>query len=160
MKKSVFIFLFLIRSFLHTDAQTVIVYPDGYSMKEQLAAKEIRKYIYLCSGELLELRSLNELPESGDYILVSSSDRSLMTSVETQVNHEIQPHGFVIKSIALKNQNILIISGYDPTATLHAAYRLAEHLGVGFDLAGDIIPDSKIKFDISGFCYLLSNKCV
>ena len=45
----------------------------------------------------------------------------------------------------------MVITGNDDAATLHAAYRYAEKLGVFFGLAEDVIPDAKITLDITGF---------
>lgn len=46
---------------------------------------------------------------------------------------------------------MLTIAGADPQATLHGAYRFAEHLGVGFGLDGDAIPDARIALQLDGY---------
>jgi hypothetical protein len=46
------------------------------------------------------------------------------------------------------NQQKLLVSGGSPIGTLYAAYHLAEQLGIGFYLDGDIVPDQKIEFKL------------
>jgi hypothetical protein len=43
----------------------------------------------------------------------------------------------LLKSVAAECRNTLVVSGGDADTTLMAAYRYAEKIGVGFDLAGD-----------------------
>jgi hypothetical protein len=66
------------------------------------------------------------------------------------LKHTTSPGGFMIKSVAAGGRTVLVIAGNDPAATLHAAYRYAEHLGVGFGLEGDAVPDRRIDVTISG----------
>jgi hypothetical protein len=117
---------------------------------ELLAAKEVRRYIYLRTDQLLDLQGVISLPASGDLILVANDNNPMVESLRGLINHTTNPNGFIIKTVNSGGRNILIITGNDSAATLHAAYRYAEHLGVGFDLAGDAIPDTKISLDISG----------
>ena len=50
-----------------------IVTPDGATLPEVLAAKEIRRYVYLMTGVLLPLVSADALPE-GDVVVVAAED--------------------------------------------------------------------------------------
>ena len=129
----------------------VISISDSASFQEKLSAKEVRKYIYLRTGKLLEIRDRNTLPPTGDIILVGTFDHPLIRDIDEIKNINLETGATLIKSINHKNRNILVITGKNASATLRSAYRFAEHLGVGFDLAGDIIPDERIPLDITGF---------
>jgi hypothetical protein len=117
---------------------------------EELAAKEVRRYIYVRTDDLLAVEGVTSLPGSGDLILVANDDNPMVESLRGLINHSTNPQGFIIKTVNSGGRDILVITGNDSAATLHGAYRYAEHLGVGFDLAGDAIPDAKISLDITG----------
>jgi hypothetical protein len=131
--------------------QVSIIYPQNGSFHEELASREIRKYIYLRTDVLIGIQSTNKIPVKGDIILVAQYDHPLLSALQLELNHEPSPQGFIIKTIENEGRKILIVTGNDGVSTLHGAYRFAEHLGIAFDLAGDIIPDQKIQLDISGF---------
>jgi len=120
-----------------------VVYPAGGSDKELLAAKEVRRYIYLRTDQLLPVQGVTSLP-GGDVILVADDDDPLVDSV-TSIN--APANGFFIKTVG----NTLVIAGDNSDCTLYGAYRYAEHLGCAFDLVIDAIPDVKIPLDITGF---------
>ncbi|MBE9517566.1 MAG: hypothetical protein IMY68_03315, partial [Bacteroidetes bacterium] len=125
---------------------TAILYPENCSDLEILAAREVRRYIYLRTGELLPVREAGTIP-SGNVILVAENKDPLIKSV---TGMEAPAGGFFIKSETNNRRNVLIISGDDPNSTLYGAYRFAEKLGCRFYLHGDVIPDKKIALDLSG----------
>ena len=127
-----------------------VVMPTGATLPEVLAAKEVRRYVYLRTGELLPLISAETLPE-GDAVLVATQSASLVVDLNNVIDYVNPPGGFLIKSVEDEGRTVLVITGADPDATLHGAYRFAEHLGVGFGLEGDIIPDAPISLNISGY---------
>lgn len=129
------------------EASVRIVYPKNSSDNVYLAAKEVRRYIYLRTGELLELLELNSIP-GGDIILVSPDNNPLVKQIS---DHQAPMGGFFIKSEVNGDRNALVISGDDSTSTLYAAYRFAENLGCRFYFHGDVIPDKRTKLKISGF---------
>lgn len=126
-----------------------IVMPSGATLPEVLAAKEVRRYIYLRTGELLPLTTGDAIPE-GDVVLVAEQAHSLVADLQSWIDYTNPPSGFLIKSVEQEDRTLLVISGADPDATLYGAYRFAEHLGVGFGLEGDIIPDVPIELDLGG----------
>lgn len=93
---------------------------------EKYAAAEIRKYLYLRTGVLVEIDSTGE----------NQSEIRLVTD-----------NSLAAEAFSLKTENgTLILSGGSPSAVLYAAYELAEQMDVRFYLDGDIIPDTKIPF--------------
>ncbi|MCX5655299.1 MAG: hypothetical protein NTY65_11685, partial [Planctomycetota bacterium] len=117
-----------------------IVVPKGASYAEALAAKEVRRYIYLRTGQLLPIiETAGAPPEKGDLILVN-----VLRTVKDAA--PLPPETYVLQTTRQGNRRVLMAGGASPTATLFAAYRFAEHLGVRFYLEGDVVPDAKIPF--------------
>ena len=132
------------------DASTVtLVTPPGATLPEVLAAKEVRRYLYLRTGELLPLITADALPE-GDVIVIAAQSASLVADLDTAIGYTNPPGGFLIKSVEQAGRTVLVITGAEPDATLHGAYRFAEHLGVGFGLEGDILPDAPVPLALDG----------
>ena len=132
----------------------VIVSPGDASPHERLAAREIRRYVYLRSGRLLDIVSDElELPKRKDIIVVAEKDRPVIRAlaneagINTLLDILLADH-YLLKTVMRKKQRILLVTG-DEAGTLYAAYRFAEHLGVRFYLHGDVIPDSRIVFELT-----------
>lgn len=127
----------------------LIIYPEDGSPTEFLAAKEIRRYIYLRTGRFLSVMGVKSIPQTGNLILVANSNDSLVRNID--LGYTAKSGEIIIKTINNNNRNVLAISGFDSASTLIAAYRFAETLNISFDLAGDIIPDKKIKLSLSNY---------
>ena len=123
--------------------------PNGATLPEVLAAKEVRRYLYLRTGELLPLTSVDTLP-AGDVVVVGAQDATLIADLDAEIGYVNPPSGFLIKTLEQEERTVLVISGADADATLYGAYRFAERLGVGFGLEGDIIPDTYIPLELAG----------
>lgn len=128
-----------------------IVFPEDHSIREFIAAKEVRRYIYLTTGRRLPLLEVNSIPVQGDLILIAEGKSKLIAGLQRSLNYKLNPDGFLIKTVEDNSRRILVIAGYDPLSTLYGAYRFAEHLGVDYDLTSDIIPDKKMKLSIADF---------
>ena len=146
-----FVIMGLIASLSASAFGQTIVYPVDCSLQELLAAKEVRRYVYLRTGRTLSMERHAAIPEDGDLIVVADSDAKMLESLRDSLGHTLHSGGFAIKTIEGNARQILVITGHDETSTLHGAYRFAERLGVGFGLAEDIIPDKRIDLDISGY---------
>ena len=109
-------------------AQIRIVSPAKPSALETLAAREVRRYFYLRTGQLLAIANSDEAV-SGDAIFVRKDP-----------TRSLAPDEYVLET---KGRTAYLLGGGD-TGTLYAAYRFAERLGVRFYLHGDVIPDRKI----------------
>jgi hypothetical protein len=131
------------------DASPSIVYPQNGSSKEILAAKEVRRYIYLRTNKSLKMTAAGRIPIAGDIILVAESGSALVKGLS--LGYSPKAGEIVLKTVKKGGRNILVVTGNDPDSTLVAAYRFAERLGVGFDLAGDAVPDARITLSIAGY---------
>lgn len=112
---------------------------------EELAAREIRKYVYQRTGELLpiiEWKGKSQI--DGDAIIVGSLSKLIKSTGYTLP--EIEPDAFILKTLSSEEGKKLLIYGGSNIGTLYAAYYYAEQLGIGFYLEGDVIPDKQIPF--------------
>jgi len=146
-----FVIMGLIASLSESAFGHRIVYPVDCSLPELLAAKEVRRYVYLRTGRTLSLERHDAIPEDGDLIVVADSGNKMLETLRDSLGPTLNPGGFALKTIEGNARQLLVITGHDATSTLYGAYRFAEHLGVGFGLAEDIIPDKRIDLDISGY---------
>lgn len=138
MHKSAFyiwFFILLSLSACSDKPKITIIIPDDSGKLEWLAAKEIRKYIYLRS---------NSLPQ----ILSYRPEKFLRAEIIISVDSMLKDQEFSLKTEREGRQKRLIIKGGSPQALLYAAYQFAEELGIRFYLHGDIIPDEKISFHL------------
>jgi len=125
-----------------------IVYPNNDSDLERLAAKEVRRYVYLRTGQLLPVKEVSSIPNNADLILVAEDNNPLVDEVSSL---NAPSGGFFIKSESHNGRTILVISGDDAVSTLYGAYRFAEKLDCRFYFHGDVVPDTKIPLSLRGF---------
>jgi hypothetical protein len=126
--------LFLFITACSPKKEFVIYLPENAGTVEKLAAKEIRKYIYLRSEKLPDIHlGLPDKQARGWAIILT-------------VDVLLEEQEFKLKSYVALKDKILRITGGSPQALLYAAYEFAEQLGVRFYLHGDVIPDKKIAF--------------
>jgi len=132
------------------DAVT-IVSPEGATEAERLAAKEIRRYLYLRTGKLLPIvRSDGKLPSKTSLVVVGQKDsgiakKLIRKDVRLKANVAVlEPQQYLLKTLNYRKPRAILITGGDSIGTLYAAYRFVEHFGVRFYLHGDTIPDKRI----------------
>ena len=111
-----------------------------------LAAREIRKYFYQRTGVTLPVEVWNkEIKIKGDAIFVGQASSELMQSAGI-ILPEPGKEDFILKTVSEAESRRLIVCGGTGISTLYAAYHLAEQLGIGFYLEGDVIPDTQTEF--------------
>jgi hypothetical protein len=126
-------------------APAAVVRAKGAAFAEVLAAKEIRRYVYLRTGKLLPV--IEEMQGgAGGLIVVGCKDRPAVQGLLTEAKLKavvagLAPEQYVLKTIDRGGRPIVLVAGGDPVGTLYGAYRFAEHLGVRFYLHGDVVPD-------------------
>ena len=107
-------------------AEVLIVRSDKASLQELAAARELRRYIYLRTGELASIQSN---VDKGDAIVI-------------RIDNTLEEQEYKLAAAGAGGR--LDISGGSPIGALYGAYRFIEHLGVRFYLHGDVIPDEII----------------
>lgn len=108
----------------------VVVQPNAPGT-QILAAREVRRYVYLRTGMLLPITE--KLPNRGEAIVIARDE-------------SLQPQQYTLKAKTDNGRKLLTITGGSDTACLYGVYTFAEKLGVRFYLHGDVIPDEKINF--------------
>jgi hypothetical protein len=127
-KTTLFAWLSLAAGSVFAEPATIVC-PKDAPANVKLAAQELRRYVYLRTGELATIS------ENRTY----ANDR---TSVSLMVDPALGAEGYRLKS----DGQTLAISGGSEVAVLYGAYAFAEKLGVRFYLHGDVVPDGKIPF--------------
>lgn len=135
-----------------TEPPTVVVCSGNAGFQEKLAAREIRRYIYLRTGELLPILQSEMPPAGADVIAVARKDRpiaeSLADAVLKTTLNGLQPQQYVLKTFSHSNRRVVLIAGGDDVGTLYGTYCFVEHLGVRFFMHGDVIPDQQIALKL------------
>jgi len=99
-----------------------IVCPPNAPANVKLAAREIRRYVYLRTGELLPV------VETGKGIVL-------------KMDPALSPQQYRLKT----DGDTLAITGGSDVGVLYGAYRYVELLGVRFQIDGDVVPDERLK---------------
>jgi len=130
--------------------KVVIVEPAQADPPERLAAREIRRYLYLRTDALVPIVGGNAgLSADADQIIVATP-RPMEGGLVKSLIPPVKSGQYVLKTHAggPDGRKTLFVAGGDPVSTLYGAYRLAEHFGVRFYLHGDVVPDEKIKLSL------------
>ncbi len=141
-------------------AKLCIICPPGSPYQVSLAAREVRRYFYVRTGELLPLgnelspSAVNSGPGGGDVILIAVKNDPMVAGVAdantVKALADLQPQQYVLKTIHNQDRKVLLVVGGDGQGALYGAYRLAERLGVRFYLHGDVIPDGRVAAQLPG----------
>ncbi len=115
-------------SLVLASAAPVIICPADAPPNVRLAAKEVRRYVYLRSGELARIQGE---PANGPTVTMA-----------LMIDTALAAEQYRLKTTG----TTLTIAGGSPTAVLYGAYDFAEQLGVRFYLHGDVIPDDRIPW--------------
>ncbi len=117
-----------------------IVYPPEADPLEVLAAREVRRYLYVRTGELCPITTGTASPAEGDAVVFARPSGTEQRRLGSE--------GYTLTTAEHGGRRIVTISGGGPVGTLYGAYRFAEHLGVRFYLEGDVVPDERIPLEL------------
>ncbi|MHC4406298.1 MAG: beta-N-acetylhexosaminidase family protein, partial [Planctomycetota bacterium] len=123
--------------------------PDA-SLAERLAAREIRRYVYVRTRKLVRMiKDLDEAKPHRGLIVVGCKDRPAVKALLKDRRLEASVAGLAaghyrLKTLDYPNGGSILVTGGDPVGVLYGAYRLAEHMGVRFYLHGDVVPDKQV----------------
>ena len=145
-----------------SDPSLAIVTPADASFLESVAAREIRRYVYLRTGHLAPVVSARETLPARNVVVVARKDRAIVRTVlagsmvrpdsRSSFPETLEPQQYLVETLRPKGHAVVLVAGGDDLGTLYGAYRLAEHLGVRFYLHGDVIPDERISIPMpTGF---------
>ena len=132
----------------------VVMVPTGASALETLAAREVVRYAYVRTGELLPIVTDSDAaPTARSRIVVGSKDRPVVQKLAAagaglKDLGDLKPQQYRLRTLKTSAGPVLLIVGGDPEGTLYGAYRFAEHLGVRFYLEGDVAPEQRVAFKL------------
>ena len=107
---------------------------------ESFAANEVRRYVYLRTGKLLQVK---RGVSAGECIAVSCKNAKFCG----ELGSDLKPQQFTLTTGGAGDRKIWWIVGGDGVGTLYGAYRFAESLGIRFDLDDDVLPDTPFSGD-------------
>jgi len=114
---------------------------------EAFCASELRRYLYLTTGELVPVKPIDsavDLERPG--IILDRNGRLL--GGETGIDVPAAADAYLLKTVSRNGRAYVVIAAGEGTGILYGTYAFAEKLGVRFDLDGDIIPDERTEFQM------------
>lgn len=132
---------------------TAIVASPGNALAENLAAREIRRYVYLRTARLLPVTENLAARPNDPVIVVGAKDSAAVKAVLSEAAlrsavESLAAEQYVLRTLEHGGRPVLLVAGGDAVGTLYGAYRLAERLGVRFYLEGDVLPDAQIPLAV------------
>jgi hypothetical protein len=129
----------------------VITTPPNASWAESLAAREVRRYVFLRTGRLLDIATRDRMfaGQGGIVVATKSHAPTLAATLDPVLAASLaslQPQEYRLKTVNLRSGRTLFVVGGDDAGTLYGAYRLAEIFGARFYLHGDVLPDERMEF--------------
>jgi len=118
-------------------APELITIRQDASALESLAANEVKRYVYLRTGKVLQVK---KGVIRGDRIVVACKNRNFCG----ELGQELGPQHFRLKTGTATGEKIWWIVGGDEIGTLYGAYRFAEKLGIRFGLDEEVVPDAPL----------------
>ncbi len=145
--KVIFCFLLPLLAACNLAPLITIYHPVTPTPLEKLAAREVRRYIYLRTGELLPIEAVEKIKKKNPSAIVVAQESS---PIIEQYRDKLAYNGqtYVIKTVERAKSRDIVITGKNPTGVLYGAYKFAESLGVRFYLHGDVIPDEKVPLEV------------
>ena len=145
-------FLIVLHFSCGSDNNLVIITSPDAPVQEDLAAKEVRRYIYQRTGKLIPIiDGIKDVASFQSSVIIATRGTGFYEAVCPPDIKDgvkgLKKQGFYVKTITTDNKKLHYIIGADPIGTLYGSYLFAERLGVRFALHGDIIPDEKIDFE-------------
>lgn len=123
-----------------------IIIPSEANRAEMLAAKEIRRYIYLTTDELLPIVQTNSPSQLMNSIIIAAKEQELIGNIYDFPPSEyknLKEQDFILKSFTDGRLMSLFIIGGGSAGVLYGAYHFAEKIGIRFYIDGDVIPDTR-----------------
>jgi hypothetical protein len=127
-------------------ARTAILKGAEDSFAARLAARELRRYLYLRTGLLpvrLDPGSEARQVNCNLILLLKKNDPALARAGRPEVQ-QLAAQQYLLRGAKENGRAVLRIIGGDDAGLLYGAYRFCELLGVRFYLHGDVVPDQPL----------------
>jgi len=152
MKYILFISICCLISCFHGLANVPTIFHDKSATRTTiLAVKELRRYLYVRTGELPNIKAFSEseqLPGNSIFVATINELNSYTRIKDSNIDEKLTGESYQL----LSSGNRLLIIGGSEIGTLYGTYKFLESTGIGFALDEDIIPDKKVSsIKITGF---------
>lgn len=133
-------------------AQITIFITSNGATKVQFAAQEVRRYFYLKTGRLAQIKEWQEatkLPDISFFLCIGSGglpDIPEKNSLITRMGH-LGKENYFVTTVSRDGKRLHLVVGGDDAGLLYGTYALVEQMGVRFYLHGDVVADGKMKPD-------------
>lgn len=123
------------------ESSIIIVTSDNAFYQEDLAAKELHRYIYQRTGELSKIVPYKGADLATNAVIIATRGTSFYNEIcpddiKAEVNG-LKPEGHIVKTVARGQDRRHYIIGADNIGTLYGSYVFAENMGVVFTLNED-----------------------
>ncbi|MBN2000119.1 hypothetical protein JW935_21385 [candidate division KSB1 bacterium] len=147
MHKILLCFMLPLLVVCQTTPSITIYHPMTPTPLEKLAVREVRRYIYLRTGQVLPIQPMEKIKKKNTSgIVIAQQNSNLLQSY--QMNLGLEEQEYKIKTVNRAKTKDIIITGGNPTGVLYGAYKFAEFLGARFYLHGDVVPDENIPLEL------------
>jgi len=150
-----FFFLVFLLGCKKTEDFTIYL-SESAEEKEWLAAKELRRYLYLRIDKLIPIIKgpIPDTSPSNGIMIGTRKNQELIKflpdSIQTSIPN-LTSEAYILYTNNANGNSSSIILGADFQGLLFGTYRFLEKLGVCFYLHGDVIPDEKITLNLPSF---------
>ena len=121
---------------------SIVIAKDASSL-ERYAAAELKRYIYLRTGEVSSVLEKEKLEDADDNAVILAGKGRPFAGVSG-----LGPEEYRLKTVSRDGGKSLVISGGDGPGVLYGTYTFLEKLGIRFYLEGDVVPDDRIAFSM------------
>lgn len=134
-------------SFMKADAAPItIVAPSVGSFLTQLAIQDLRRYLYIRTGEIPTLAT--QAPAIGNCIVLLRSRGTQPAELGKELpftSEGLTPEEYRLQTVQGSTNRQLYIVGGTESGLLYGVYRYCELLGIRFYLQGDVVPDARLE---------------
>jgi hypothetical protein len=123
-----------------------IIVDSAATPTERFAARELQRYLYVCTGELAMIAQTPEALAAGPAFVIGTTAR-VPIAAAGQALPALAPSAYRVRMLTTPRAPRLIIAGGDPIGVLYGVYAVAEKLGVRFYLSGDVVPDERVALE-------------
>jgi hypothetical protein len=117
------------------------------SRLERFCAAELRRYLYLTTGELVQILPVAGTAEMMKPGIILDVNGRLFPK-ETAAEPPAAAGSYRLETVIRDGRPDVVISAGEGFGILYGTYAFAEKLGVRFDLDGDVVPDERVGFEM------------
>lgn len=155
MLDSALVFSILVALTTVSAASKQIIVGAGAPEMEKYAARELQRYLYEISGELVPINTDSASINMISFVVGQRTTNGKINDFVNAGQFTVGPtdpgaQGYVLKSFTYNSQLVLAIAGSDAPGSLYGVYGLLDdYYGIGFYMGGDVLPDTRSALSVS-----------